>query len=91
MLAKLSGTLLVSFGCVPKSFEDFNIYMQFGKGSDVLCGYMCVEWKNLGCALFMTVCEVDPLLFIIPATVSVWGDPLDLFVVKLLAVPKFLE
>ena len=33
MLAKLSGTLLVSFGCVPKSFEDFNIYMQFGKGT----------------------------------------------------------
>ena len=52
----------------------------------------CV-WSEriLGCALFMRVCEVESLLFIIPATVSVWGDPLDLFVVKLLAVPKFLE
>ena len=57
-----------------------------------MCVGICVEWKQLGCALFMIVRgRYTPLLFIIPATVSVWGDPLDLFVVKLLAVPKFLE
>ncbi len=37
MLTKLFGALLVSFGCVSNSFEDFNIYVRFGKGSNVVC------------------------------------------------------